>query len=92
MNDYLLTIKDICDILKVGEKSARKILERHRCTPINLGPGRSLGKRWLYSQIQELLQRLSDESQPKKTVRKSSKTPLGLGTMELKDLQKILSR
>lgn len=95
-NDYLVTLEDICNIFKMGRKTALKFLTSNKCLPVlDLGLGRLRGRRWLYSQIQDLLYKLKiksmEKSKPNKIVYKHKKENLNLYSKSTKEIMDLVS-
>lgn len=68
MQERWLKKEDIAALFDTSCKAAEEQLAKAGLRPINLGPGRGRGKRWLESAVMEAIQRIHEKAQPKKAV------------------------
>lgn len=101
MADRLLRKKDMAAMLSLkNEEMAASILKEYGCYPIDLGPGRGRGLRWLESEVTYALRRMHMQAQPvkeqsvKKVLSKKIKFPksdLDLVNKSSKETQALLT-
>ena len=70
--DKLIGLEIVAEMLGVGKKAARKILEKYDLRPIDFGRGRGCGFKWPESAIQTLIKTIYRKAQRQK---ETAKTP-----------------
>lgn len=93
MCDRYMSKPEIAALFNTSAKAAEEQLARTGLRPINLGPGRKLGKRWLASAVMESIQRIHEKAQPRAKMQhpaKPANKPLGLAEMSAKDVARLV--
>ena len=93
MIDRLLRERDIAAMLGTTPGVAASVLAAHGVCPIDLGRGRSRGRRWLESAVRQAIMAMHAEAQPR---RKARPRPLpikaqSIANMSVGELHKLLT-
>lgn len=65
MEDRYLKKKDIAAMLEMSPDMAASFLRKNGLAPIDLGPGKGKGYRWLESEVQRVMRQAFNKVQPK---------------------------
>ena len=93
MTERLLRPKDIAAMMGTSPGVAATILAEHGVYPVDFGVGRSRGRRWLESAVQQVLRDMHAAAQPtsKKTWQSKQRSPRvdSLTSMSINDLYQL---
>ena len=64
MQPIFLTKTQIGNLLATTPEIARRELEKRGCAPVDYGPGRSRGLRWLRAEVERIAREMHDDAQP----------------------------
>ena len=95
MTERWLKKEDIAALFDTSSKAAEEQLAKAGLRPINLGPGRGRGKRWLESAVMEAMQRIHEKAQPRKTAPKPTypkSENIGVDQMSTSQLEAYLKK
>ena len=96
MADRLLRRDEVAELMGTSPGVAVSILDRRGCRPIDFGPGRARGLRWLESAVLAIIRTMHQEAQPApknaKVKKPSPVSTLNLANISCNELYDCLTR